>query len=624
MYQRLISLPRALKAAILLTVDLILVVLSFWLALSLRLNDFRPNNVLQGSSDFLIILLCTAVVAFFLLQLNSVKLGTYGTHSARLTAIWVAVVAGVGAVANTTLGLEIPRTVPAIFAALLLIGSVSFRMAAIAYLNRCAMGGRERVPVAIYGAGAAGVQLLSALRNEKRYGAVAFVDDNHALQGLVTAGLKVYPPEKLRELIAQKRIDHVFLAIPSLGKNRRRDILAQFADTGVDVRILPSFVEMLDKGTLVESLRPVDPEDLLGRDKVLPDMPEIVDAYEGRSIMVTGAGGSIGSELCRQILGSKPRRLVLFEHSEFALYAIENELRAIADVESTALVPILGSVNDAEKVRRAFVENEVDVVLHAAAYKHVPLIEANPEAGVINNVFGTRVVAAEAMRAGVRRFILVSTDKAVRPTNVMGASKRLAELVVQDLQTRSISTIFSMVRFGNVLGSSGSVIPLFRKQIADGGPITLTDAEVTRFFMTIPEAARLVLLAGSFAKGGEVFLLDMGQPVRIYDLARRMVELSGLSIRDDANPDGDIEISITGLRPGEKLYEELLIDAETLPTPHPKILRAREGGLSEIELARITSELKAAIDAHDVDAVRAALRHSAVGYGPPAPSLAGE
>lgn len=353
---------------------------------------------------------------------------------------------------------------------------------------------------------------------------------------------------------------------------------------------------------------------LLERDKIELDLPEVSEAYEGRCVFVSGAGGSIGSELARQVVAAGARKVVLYDHSEYALYTIERELRQFADAHGVRLIPVLASVTDQKRAQAVLREQEVDIVLHAAAYKHVPMIEENEIAGVRNNVIGTQTMAVASRLAGVRRFMLVSTDKAVRPTNIMGATKRLAELVVQDMQTRSESTVFSMVRFGNVLGSSGSVIPLFREQIRTGGPITLTHADVTRYFMTIPEAARLVLLAGSFAEGGEVFVLDMGDPIRILDLARRMVSLSGLRLRDDDHPQGDIEVRFTGLRPGEKLFEELLIDARNLPTPHPKIMRAEEIKLSELEMARLLRDLTTAIDQNDKAAVRQIVQASVDGY----------
>ncbi len=372
--------------------------------------------------------------------------------------------------------------------------------------------------------------------------------------------------------------------------------------------MLPSYVDLIS-GRSAE-MKTVSPDALLGCDKVALDVPDIAKAYAGRVVMVTGAGGSIGAELCRQILDCGPARIVLFEQSEFALYNIDLELCAKAEATRIGVVARLGSVTNPLRVAAVMREEAVEIVLHAAAYKHVPLVEKNELEGARNNVLGTQIVAAAAQAAGVERFILVSTDKAVRPTNIMGATKRMAEMVVQDLALRSNGTRYSMVRFGNVLGSSGSVLPLFQDQIRMGGPVTVTHPEVTRYFMTIPEAARLVLLAGAYSTGGDLFVLDMGQPVRILDIARRMIELSGGRVRDESNPDG-IEIQITGLRPGEKLYEELLIDpANMIVTPHAKILRASEAGLSQIEVAGMLREIRSAID--DSDAAR--LRHGIEGF----------
>ena len=617
MYTFLTTLPRPVKFGILLSVDLILVLLAYYLAFVLRLNDPWPISYMADTSGLLVLLLVGGIVLFFGLRLHAVKLGASETHAFSRTALWVTALMLLGTFANLAFDMGAPRTVPVIFGTLLLIFSTMARLAALNILSGLEYRSANRIPVAIYGAGAAGLQLVSALKKSREYKPALFVDDNVSLHGLIMAGLPVCPPEKLTKYLSAGRAQKVFLAIPTLEEDKKRVILKELAATGVEIKALPSYVEMIDGGGLVENLRPVSPEDLLGRDKILPDMPEIMKTYSGRSVLVSGAGGSIGSELCRQVVAAGARQLTLFEHSEFGLYQIEQELAPLAEASGVKLVPVLGSVTDPVVTQATLRREEVDIVLHAAAYKHVPLIEANELAGAENNVLGTRTMAQAAMAAGVRRFILVSTDKAVRPTNVMGATKRLAEMVIQDLQTRSDATIFSMVRFGNVLGSSGSVIPLFRKQIAAGGPVTLTHQDVTRYFMTIPEAARLVLLAGSYAEGGEVFVLDMGQPVKIRDLAARMIELSGLTVKDDANPRGDIEIALTGLRPGEKLYEELLIDAKTLPTPHPKILRAEEQHLSEIETARIVQGLTAALAQNDSTGVREVVQTWVAGYKRP-------
>jgi FlaA1/EpsC-like NDP-sugar epimerase len=456
--------------------------------------------------------------------------------------------------------------------------------------------------VAIYGAGAAGVQLAAALRLAGSHSVELFVDDAPHLWGRDINGVPIQSPQLLRERAVG--IDQVLLAIPSLSRSSRRRLVADLQDLGIPVLQVPSMDDITSGRARIDALRPIAIEELLGRDAVPPNPDLLGPGIAGSSVCVTGAGGSIGSELCRQILRLRPRRLVLLERSEPNMYAIHQELLGLLS-PGVALEPVLGSATDPALVERLFFEQHVSVVFHAAAYKHVPLVEANPLAGLANNVLSTRVVCRAACAAGVNEVVLISTDKAVRPTNVMGASKRVAELVVQahaQEQGYRPGTRLAMVRFGNVLGSSGSVVPLFRKQIAAGGPITLTHPEIMRYFMTIPEAAQLVLQAAVLAKGGDVFLLDMGEPVRIKDLAEHMVRLSGLSLRDARNPGGDIEIACTGLRPGEKLYEELLIDAESEPTEHPLIFRANERAVPPTELWPQIDVLEAAIRRQDVAA----------------------
>jgi FlaA1/EpsC-like NDP-sugar epimerase len=454
--------------------------------------------------------------------------------------------------------------------------------------------------VAIYGAGAAGVQLAAALRLAGNHSVDLFVDDAPHLWRRDINGILIQPPQVLRQQVGQ--IDQVLLAIPSLSRSRRRLITADLQDLGIPLLQVPSVDDITSGRARIDALRPIAIEELLGRDPVPPDPRLLGPGIAGECVCVTGAGGSIGSELCRQILQQRPRRLVLLERSEPSLYAIHKELQGLLPA-GVALVPVLGSAADAPLVERLFREQGLSVVFHAAAYKHVPLVEANPLAGLANNVLSTRVVCRAACAAGVNEVVLISTDKAVRPTNVMGASKRVAELVLQaHAQAGNRETRFAMVRFGNVLGSSGSVVPLFRRQIAAGGPITLTHPEIIRFFMTIPEAAQLVLQAAVLAEGGDVFLLDMGDPVRIKDLAEQMVRLSGLSLRDAQNPNGDIEIVCTGLRPGEKLYEELLIDADSQPTSHPLIYRAQDQALAHELLWPQIDALEAAIQRQDVAA----------------------
>jgi FlaA1/EpsC-like NDP-sugar epimerase len=451
--------------------------------------------------------------------------------------------------------------------------------------------------VAIYGAGAAGVQLAAALRLAGSHSVELFVDDAPHLWRRDINGVPIQPPQLLRERAAL--IDQVLLAIPSLSRSRRRRITAELQELGIPMLQVPSVDDITSGRARIDALRPIAIEELLGRDAVPPDADLLGPGIAGARVCVTGAGGSIGSELCRQISRLQPSRLLLLERSEPSLYAIHQELQGLFPA-GVALVPVLGSAADAALVERLFLDHGVSVVFHAAAYKHVPLVEANPLAGLANNVLSTSVVCRAACVAGVNEVVLISTDKAVRPTNVMGASKRVAELVVQaHAQEGNAPTRFAMVRFGNVLGSSGSVVPLFRKQIAEGGPITLTHPEITRFFMTIPEAAQLVLQAAVLAEGGDVFLLDMGEPVRIKDLAEQMVRLSGSSLLDAHNPNGDIEILCTGLRPGEKLYEELLIDADSQPTSHPLIYRAQEQALAPELLWPQIDALELAIQRQD-------------------------
>ena len=452
----------------------------------------------------------------------------------------------------------------------------------------------------IYGAGAAGAQLARSLLFDQKHALLAFVDDDPRLWGRSLAGVDVISPQELSGL----QTDRVLLAMPSLKRAERRRIVDQLQDLGVPVLQVPSIEEITSGRARIDSLRPVAIEELLGRDPVPPN-PELLGAgICGKTVLVSGAGGSIGSEMCRQILRQNPRRLVLLERSEPSLYAIDQELGRLLP-DGIELVPVLCSAAAPVLVERALRDHTVQVIFHAAAYKHVPMVEANPLAALKNNLLATQVMARAAIAAGVESFTLISTDKAVRPTNVMGASKRSAELVVQALTQElppQSPTRLSMVRFGNVLGSSGSVVPLFRQQIASGGPITPTHPEIVRFFMTIPEAAQLVIQAAVLARGGDVFLLDMGEPVRIKSLAEQMLRLSGLSLRDASHPDGDIEIVCTGLRPGEKLYEELLIDAASEPTQHPLIYRASERSIPPDQLWPLLERMEQAVRRHDVPA----------------------
>ncbi|PAV49246.1 hypothetical protein CK486_00235 [Pseudomonas sp. HAR-UPW-AIA-41] len=483
--------------------------------------------------------------------------------------------------------------------------------------------------VAIYGTGAAGNQLLAALRQQHSVLPVAFIDDDPALHKRVIAGLRVYGPASVESMVGELRVSEILLALPSVSRGRRREILERLESLPVHVRSIPGIVDIAAGRVSVADLQEVDIADLLGRDAVEPRAELLNRCIEQQVVMVTGAGGSIGSELCRQILQSRPQVLLLFEHSEFNLYAIHTELQQQIQRQalSVELVPILGSVRDFSHLLKVMQLWQVDTVYHAAAYKHVPMVEHNVVEGIQNNVVGTLNTARAAVEAAVTNFVLISTDKAVRPTNVMGATKRLAEMVLQAFSQEAelngpngdsvpVRTRFTMVRFGNVLGSSGSVIPLFRQQIARGGPVTVTHPNITRYFMTIPEAAQLVIQAGSLGLGGDVFVLDMGESVQIVDLARRMIQLSGLTVRDENTPDGDISIEFSGLRPGEKLYEELLIGDNVSSTEHPKIMRASEELLSWPLLQTLLMRLNRACDEGDCEQIRALLREGVKGYIP--------
>ena len=510
---------------------------------------------------------------------------------------------------------ELPlRTISVIWAGVLIWVSGSRMM-----MRLLLRGSRRRADrVIIYGAGESGVQLASSLSGGAEYVPVCFVDDNSSIWGSVLNGLEVHSPDSIPELVLALGASRILLALPSASKRRRRDILLRLESLPVHVQTIPDIGDLVTGRAKVDSIRDVDVEDLLGRDPVPPD-PDLLDAcIRDKSVMVTGAGGSIGSELCRQIARLKPKTLVLLEISEIALYNIDNELRKLKSTESLdfELVPLLGSAHHKARVRNVLESYNVNTVYHAAAYKHVPIVEQNVLEGVHNNVFGTLHTAEAAIGANVETFVLVSTDKAVNPTNTMGATKRFAELVLQALQRRADKTTLCMVRFGNVLASSGSVVPLFREQIRQGGPVTVTHPEIIRYFMTIPEAAQLVIQAGSMGRGGDVFVLDMGKPVLIRDLARRMIHLMGLTVQDEDDPEGDIEIRYTGLRPAEKLYEELLIGNDVVGTDHSRIMRAAEEYVPWVELETRIRALWEASQRTDCETARNILMNTVSEYQP--------
>ncbi|OGQ57681.1 MAG: capsular biosynthesis protein, partial [Deltaproteobacteria bacterium RIFCSPLOWO2_02_FULL_53_8] len=584
MQSRILGWSHATKRLVVILVDVILALLSTWIAFTLRLDELHSPSDAQWWVYGLAPLLAIPVF---------VKFGLYRaifryTGQAALKATGQAVVV-FGMVFMAVLMWQqwpgVPRSLgvlqPLIF--LLLVGASR----AVARFWLAGLGGAQRQAegrLLIYGAGTAGVQTASAMGISRQFSLLGFVDDDAAKVGRSINGVPVFAPPEVPGLLAQLGVTDILLALPSSSRERRNRIIDSLRSLPVHIRTLPGLADLATGRVTVQDFKELDIEDLLGRDTVPPNTDLLARNLADKVVLVTGAGGSIGSELCRQILAEHPRQLLLLDHNEFGLYSIHQELQdlCVAQGLGCELVPLLGSVASPRRLQKIFESYRPEIIYHAAAYKHVPMVEFNAAEGIVNNVFGTLNTARAAMECGVAQFVLISTDKAVRPTNIMGASKRMAELVLQALAAQSgpTGTCFGMVRFGNVLGSSGSVVPLFRGQLASGGPLTVTHPEVTRYFMTIPEAAQLVLHAGAMATGGDVFVLDMGEPVRIMDLARRMVALSGLTVRDAANPGGDIEIAITGLRPGEKLYEELLIGDNPSPTAHPRIMKAHEDCLS--------------------------------------------
>ncbi|MCB1919671.1 MAG: polysaccharide biosynthesis protein [Candidatus Competibacteraceae bacterium] len=609
--------------------DTVAVLAAVWASFAIRLGEWWPGLLQDAIWLFplaVVILIPTfAAVGLYrpILRyadeslLHTIVLGA-SAGLLLMMAVWVFMRQGI-----------VPRS-SWLIAWLVLIALIgSGRLLLRRYLRRRFRLSVPRTPVIIYGAGEAGAQLAQALRYSSEFEPVVFVDDNPQLWGGIVLGLKVRAPFKLPRLIVRHQAGLILLALPSVSHRRRQQVLDSLANLPVKVLALPTLAELTSGARRIDELREIEVEDILGRDSVQPN-PELLQArVTGKTVMVTGAGGSIGAELCRQILLLRPRQLVLFERSEYALYVIEQELRGMlinmaltSDSSSSGkkggveLVPLLGSVVHRRRLEVVMERFGVETVYHAAAYKHVPIVERNPIEGVRNNVFGAWHAAEAAIAARVETFVLVSSDKAVRPTNVMGATKRLAEMILQGLAGENHVTRFCMVRFGNVLDSSGSVAPLFREQIRRGGPVTVTHPEVDRYFMTIPEAAQLVIQASALAQGGDLFLLDMGEPVRILELARRMIQLSGLTVRDDAHPEGDIEIQFTGLRSGEKLREELLIGANDAPAEHPMIRRAREGHPPWPVIQEGLNQLDAAAHDFDYPAVRALLRELVTEYQP--------
>lgn len=612
-----LELPRFQKQLVAATADLVLLPLTFYLSVLLRYDSTTPQ--LFQMYFWMIVAAPLLSIPIFL------KLGLYRAVIRFIDQkIVYVVVLGVtlsvicmAAFATFTHTVTLSRGVFGIYWVSAILYVVSSRFLARGYLLRT-NDRNGAVRVAIYGAGHSGMQLASALRAGSEYLPVALVDDKKELHGATIAGVQVWSPDQLPRLVAEKQIKEVLLAMPSLRKAQQKSILERLEPLKVKIKVTPPIASLVNGELRVQDIRDIEIEDLLGRDSVEPNSHLIASCIEGKTVLVTGAGGSIGSELCRQIIRQSPKRLLLLDMSEFALYSIEQELREINETHSLAIevLPFLGTVLQADKCESILRTFAVDTIYHAAAYKHVPLVEHNPIQGVRNNAFGTLLLAKAAIAAKVSSFVLISTDKAVRPTNVMGATKRLAELILQAFSKTPHQTRFCMVRFGNVLGSSGSVVPLFRKQILAGGPITLTHPEITRYFMTIPEAAQLVLQAGAMGEGGDVFVLDMGEPVKILDLATRMVHLSGLEVRGDIDSDNTIEIQHVGLRPGEKLYEELLIGSNVEGTQHPLIMRAQEAEIPWSDLQIMLDALDLACKQFEYEKVRTLLLQIVSEYSP--------
>jgi FlaA1/EpsC-like NDP-sugar epimerase len=637
----LIERPRWFKRALLIINDLALLSLAIWAAYTLRLSrPYVPPNMEKWL--LLIAAPLIGVIVFYMRGLYKLVTRFIGPEGTTRIYIAVIIAAVLWALVVLMMGVkDHPRSVIVIYA---LIAALLIRLSrqwAGALLLKGApqhkpLSFDKRKPVIIYGAGTIGIQLLRALNETGGYKTVAFIDPNPSLAGQMVHGVKVVRPEKIGKVIADENVKEVLLATPSALRGERRLALKALEAFPVVVKTLPALEEIASGNVQVSDLRPIDVEDLLGRDPVTPNIELLAANVRDKVVMITGAGGSIGAELTRQLLKLEPKMLVLFELSEVALYDISMEIEDTkrrllkeGNPVNTAVVTVLGSVLDRKLLARTMQEHGVEVIYHAAAYKHVPIVETNPFAGLQNNTFGTLVVAEAAKEFGVERFVLVSTDKAVRPTNIMGASKRLAEQILQALALEhSTATIFTMVRFGNVLDSSGSVVKLFRSQIKAGGPVTVTHPEVIRYFMSIPEAAQLVIQAGTMAEGGEVFVLEMGTPVKIDDLARTMIRLSGLEVRDEKHPDGDIAIEYVGLRPGEKLYEELLIGENTTGTSHPRIFKNSEPIVPYEELAAVLERLEDAIQRLDEAEMQELLRATVEGYVPassaPPPSGKGE
>ncbi|MBT4478140.1 MAG: polysaccharide biosynthesis protein [Flavobacteriales bacterium] len=584
MKNRLLTLDRFYKQIITLSFDIVILIFSLWLAFFLQSDDFISKHII--TNWWLIIVVPIIAIPLFIktglyrsvLQYTGVKVFTTSFQSISITCVIVTFIHYYGRGYFLEINHVLPRSIIIMFWFISNTFIITSRFLLKGMIYSWDTRINKRKQTLIYGAGNAGIQLVESLTKSIDYAPVAFIDDDKQKQGTIINYLQIFSFDNIDRVLKKYDVKLILLAIPSASQKRRVEILKKLSKFPLEVKVLPSLDNIVNGEVTIDSIKHVQVEDILGRDAVDPKENLLKKNIKGKNILITGAGGSIGSELCRQILNLSPKKIVLFENSEFNLYSIHQEL--LQSRKRSEIIPKLATVTNFYQINKVISENQINTIFHAAAYKHVPMVEMNISEGVYNNVIGTYNVAKAAIENKVENMLLISTDKAVRPTNVMGASKRFSELVLQAFSDKNSYTCFSMVRFGNVLDSAGSVVPLFRKQIKEGGPVTVTHRNITRYFMSIPEAVQLVLQAGAMAKGGDVFVLDMGDPIKILDLAYRMIHLSGLKPIDTENPNGDIKIKFTGLRPGEKLYEELLIGDDVIQSEHPRIMQAREEKLT--------------------------------------------
>ncbi|MGC6469878.1 MAG: polysaccharide biosynthesis protein [Flavobacteriales bacterium] len=615
MKERLSNLSRNQKQILMIIIDIIILLFSIWFSFSLRLGSYWSEMI---SANLWIFFAVPILAIPFFIQFGLYKsvlkfMGTKAIVSVFQAITVTSMAIGFGMMIFREA--DMPRTVILIFWFVSSISIILVRFLFKGFLYSWDNFVNNRKPTIIYGAGSAGAQIAESLRKNHEYAPIAFIDDDEAKHGTFINFTEIHPFSDLRLLVLKRRVRVILLAIPSLSEPTKRDLLKKLSKYPVEVKLLPSLSEIVSGKVSIENIRHVEVGDILGRKAVKPQPSLLKKNIHSKNILISGAGGSIGSELSRQIINQKPNKVILFEQSEFNLYSIDLELSAL-NIKNCEIIPVLADVTNADAVNNIVKSYHIHTIYHAAAYKHVPMVEKNVVEGVYNNVIGTYNLAVSAMENDVENMVLISTDKAVRPTNVMGASKRLSELILQAFDSRETNTCYSMVRFGNVLDSAGSVVPLFRKQIKQGGPVTVTHAKITRYFMSIPEAVQLVIQAGAMAKGGDVFVLDMGEPVKILDLAYRMINLSGLRPITEENPEGDVKIKFTGLRPGEKLYEELLIGKNVIQSKHPQIMQANEESLSWNEIKQIIEAIMKGYMQLDEKIIREILVDKVEGYTP--------